>query len=134
MEQLLQGKMFVSRAFFTSATGAFFDDDAPFVGAELNEKMCWKSSFTDGSGTLDVKVWDEPCRQVFDAAPKDVRALWEKGVEDEDAREACLHRLNRNMAKEYVAFCSLSVWTFGQKELRHETQVNVNHVEPVQAA
>ena len=61
------------------ATASFFKHDAPLVGSEGKEQMCWKSSLVDVTGALDVKVWDKPCQDIFEVNAGGLRALWERG-------------------------------------------------------
>ena len=107
----------------------FFVADPPIVGDSPKEKICWNTRFTDVSGSLDVKVWDRACFELFGVAASKLREMWESGVEDEDARVEVLEKLNRHLDKMWRASCTLNIWSFGTKHRQHRVQINVNFVE-----
>ena len=56
---------FVIVGYLGKFTAAFFDNDAPIVGDDAKEKICWRTSLADASGTLDVRVWDRAAFDLF---------------------------------------------------------------------
>jgi len=45
------------------------------------EIMCWQTKLRDSTGSVQVKVWDKACYQLFAMTASGFRDLWEKGVE-----------------------------------------------------
>ena len=121
-EVLLQGVL-------SPLTPAFFDADPPLVGPEEAEKMCLVTELADTTGSVSVKVWDKACRALFDFTAAQLRELWERGVDDAASRVAVLESLNRHLHLEVRVLCSLSVWSYGQKERHHVGQVDVSLLE-----
>ena len=50
-------------------------------------------------------------------------------MEEPNKQVDILAALNKNLSKEMLCVCSAEVRTFGQKNVKHETQLNVNVVE-----
>ena len=47
----------------------FFEQDVPILQVGEHEKMCWRTTLTDATGTIEVKIWDRACYQIFRAPP-----------------------------------------------------------------
>ncbi len=109
--------------------GSFFEDDAPLVGDEQREKMCWRTSLLDASGTLRVRVWDSACHELFGVTASGLRAVWEEGVEEPEKRPELLARLNGRLGEEVQCLCEVDVWASSARGARSELQVNVNDVD-----
>ena len=60
---------------FLQFDGSFFEDDAPLVGDEHREKMCWRTSLLDAFGALRVRVWDGACHELFGVIASGLRAI-----------------------------------------------------------
>ena len=110
-------------------TETFFDADLSLAGSEEAEKVCLVSELMDGAGSVHVKVWDKASRTLFDMNAAQLRELWERGVDDAASRVAVLESLNRHLHSEVRVLCSLSVWSYGQKERHHVGQVIVDLLE-----
>ena len=110
-------------------TAAFFDDDAPIVGDGAKERICWRTSLTDASGTLEVRVWDRAAFELFGLTAPGLREKWEKGSEDPDETEDILSELNAKFEAQFECACNMSVFSFGFKEAKHRVDINVNAVD-----
>ena len=58
-----------------------------------------------------------------------MRELWEEGNEDPDKQQDILGKLNACLSKRVMCFCKAQAWSYGQKEKKHEVQINVNLLE-----
>ena len=110
---------------------SFFDADPPLVGEAPNEKMCWRISLADETGSCFVKVWDKPCRDLFGHTASSLRCKWEEGHEDAEKRTDILQDLNRGLVEVVRCVCKLSIWSFGSKTEKHEPQIDVNLLDMV---
>ena len=115
--------------YLTKLDRNFFENDPPLVGPEAEEKMCLKTEFIDATGSTAVKVWDKPCQELFGRTAARMRELWEEGVDHIDKQDELLNELNANMASELTLNCSISLWSYGWKEVRSVLQINVNQLE-----
>ena len=113
---------------------SFFVDDPPLLGSEVDEKMCLKTEFADATGTATVKVWSKPCQNLFGIGAKQMREIWEDGAERADRQEQHLTTLNACLESPVVLNCTVSLWTYGWKEVKHVLQINVNQLEIVAAS
>ena len=111
-------------------TDAFFNEDPPLTGDPDKEKMCFKTTITDCTGTLDVKLWDRAGMQLFGMTASKLRAVWESGVEVAEKREDILTQLNIALKVEYTFACTGKVWSFGKSgSEKHSPDVNVDDIE-----
>ena len=117
------------KGFLKKLDGSFFEDDAPLVGDEHREKMCWRTSLQDASGSVAVRVWDGACHELFSMTASGLRALWEEGVEQSVKRTEILERLNGRLEEEATCLCKVDVWAVSARDARFEFQVNVNAVD-----
>jgi hypothetical protein len=130
---------FTLRAYVTALRNYFFDADAPVFestkeGSAGKEIMRWAATLTDASGDVSATFWDKPCFELFEVAAARLREYWETGVEEPSKQVDILAALNKNLSKEMLCVCSAEVRTFGQKNVKHETQLNVNVVELLDAS
>ena len=114
---------------FSLFNHSFFDEDPPIVGEEPHEQICWKTLLTDGSGSLEVRVWGRACRDLFHVTSANLRQLWEEGVNDEEKQENILEKLNQPLASTWRLSCSAKVWVHTSKQGKARVQVNVNALE-----
>ena len=110
-------------------TATFFDDDAPTVGDDAKEKICWRTTLADASDTLEVKVWDGAAFELFGLTASGLREKWEKGNEEPAEKDNILKELNAKLDSQFECACNLSVWSFGFKEVKHQVHINVNAVD-----
>lgn len=110
-------------------TPQWFEQDPPLVGDPARELMCWVTTFTDTSGSVEVKVWDKACRVFFDVAGTELRSMWEKGVESSEQQEDILKRLNKSAESQWRADATLRIWSTGTREKTHRPQVHINIIE-----
>ena len=113
----------------TLLTDDFFTQDPPLLETDAKEVMCWKTELQDQTGQLQVKIWDKPCYELFQVTADKMRSYWEDGNDHEDRRLEILGVLNAQLGLPVTCNCKAVVWTYGQKERRHESQINVNSVE-----
>lgn len=107
----------------------FFDNDFPIVDSAQREIMCWRTSLSDPTGSIDVNVWDKSCCNLFSLTATGLRGLWEKGVDDAQCRDAILKQLNAQLPNVMRCICSTSVRKYGKDNAQHEVQVNINNLE-----
>ena len=55
----------------------FFEDDSPVVDTDGNEKMCVKTTVSDETGDVPVKLWDRPCSELLHVTASKLRTLCE---------------------------------------------------------
>ena len=91
--------------------------------------MCWKTQLQDPTGNLQIKIWDKPRHEFFQITVDKMRCYWEEGHEHQERRSHVLSVLNAQLGVEVLCNCKASVWSYGFKERKHETQVNVNSIE-----
>ena len=108
---------------------SFFTEDPPLVGDEHKEYICWKTTMTDASGQMPVRVWDEACRSVFGITADRLREMWGQGADDEEQRGAILTTLNAKLDAEVFCLCTADVRVWGSKTAQHDAQTNVNALE-----
>ena len=113
----------------TPLTKKFFHDDAPLVQKEDQEIMCWKTTLTDETGHVRVKVWDKPCYEIFGVTASKLRELWEQGVEQNEDQESILQDLNKNMNKQIECRCEAVIWQRGKTNENMSANVNVYAVD-----
>ena len=119
---------FVIVGFLGKLTAAFFDDDAPIVGDDAKEKICWHTSLADASGTLD-RVWDRAAFDLFGLTATGLRERWDKGNDDPTETGSILKDLNANLESQFECACNMSIWSWGIKEVKHRVDINVNAVD-----
>ena len=125
---------FSIEARFTQFDESFFESDPPLYGNEGAERMGWKTSMVDASGTISLKVWDEPCYTVWQITAAKFRERFEAGVLQETQRTRILEELNEPLEKVYRCACKAKVWTSGSDHKPiHTVQIDVNMLEPVEA-
>jgi len=125
---------FSIEARFTQFDDTFFESDPPLYGNEGAEKMGWKTSMVDASGTIVLKVWDEPCYTVWQITAAKFRERFEAGVLQESQRTRILEELNEPLGKIYRCACKAQIWTSGSdRKPIHTVQIDVNMLEPVEA-
>ena len=117
---------------FAKFDDEFFETDPPLVQSGEAEKIAWATTLEDGTGVIDVKVWDKAFYELTGITASKFRALWEKGVEDVKTRREIIEELNMNLESKYLAACSCKVWSFGSKDRQYQVQVSVNLVEMVE--
>ena len=110
-------------------TDDFFEQDPPILSTDSKDVMCLKTELHDQSGKLPVKLWDKPCYELFQMTADKMRSYWEEGHENQDRRSQILQVLNAQLGLPVTCNCKASVWLHEQREMRHESQVNVNSVE-----
>ncbi len=120
---------FVIVGFLGKLTAAFFDDDAPIVGDDAKEKICWRTSLADASGTVDVRVWGRAAFDLFGLTATGLRERWDKGNDDPAETESILKDMNANLESQFECACNMSIWSWGIKEVKHRVDINVNAVD-----
>ena len=91
--------------------------------------MCWKTVLSDDSGQLEVAAWDKACYELLQITSNKLREFWEKGVEQPAEQASILESLNSKVDAQVMCFCEAKLWTYGQKDVKHIVQINVNSLE-----
>ena len=112
-------------------TNAFFEDDPPILETEKKMMMCLKTVVHDATGSVEVKIWDAACYDLFDVTASRLRELWEEGHDDEGKRKTILDKFNTLTAKKLELSCEAEVFSYGQSERKVVVQINVNTLELV---
>ena len=107
----------------------FFEKDPPLFGDENQEKMCWNTSFSDRSGTVDLRIWDSACAELFGVTASTLRELWEEGHVNAEQREQILQRLNANLDDEVTCAGKIKLSSYGFRSTTVKSDVHVNAVE-----
>ena len=112
-------------------TNAFFVDDPPILETEKRMMMCLKTDVHDSTGSVEVKIWDHACYDLFDVTAPRLREIWEEGHDDEGKRKTILGKFNKLTAKKLELSCEAEVFSYGQSERKVVVQINVNTLELV---
>ena len=91
--------------------------------------MCWQTALRDSTGSVQVKVWDKACYQLFAVTASGFRDLWEKGVEDVTTQEEVLDQLNKNLEHKVSCSCNVVGRKYGKDKSLLDVQINVNNLE-----
>ena len=83
---------------------------------------------SDGSGEVEVKVWDSPCYELFGVTASGLRKLWEAGYEDASQQHSILKQLNQDTDRIFDCMISIDVWSPNPRT-EFRMQVNVNCLE-----
>ena len=112
---------------------SFFENDAPIVENDKKMMMCLRTTLHDTTGSIEVKIWDGACYDLFEVTAPKLREIWEEGNEKNDKRKGLLVKLNKLLVKnKTIIFSSeAEVVIYGFKEKKVEAQINVNSVELV---
>ena len=111
---------------FQELAEQFFEDGAPIVGDGDRENICWRTTLTDETGSIPVKVWDKAAAIILGCTASALRTLWEEGNVQPEKQEKLLSDINKHLADKYECVCSASIWTYGYKVVKYSVQVNVN--------
>ena len=109
----------------------FFEKDAPLFGDEHQEKMCWNTSISDETGSVDLRVWDAACAELFGVTASTLRQLWEEGHCNAEHREKILRRLNANLDAEVTCTGKIKLSSYGFRTTVLQSHININVVELV---
>ena len=107
----------------------FFDADVPIIEGNKKELMCWQTNLRDSTGSVQVKVWDKACYQLFAVTASGFRDLWEKGVEDVTTQEEVLDQLNTYLDQKVSCCCTVVARKYGKDGSLLDVQINVNNLE-----
>ena len=110
-------------------TSEFFELDPPIMDTSKGERMCWKSALEDSTGSLQVRVWDKACYELFQCTAVKLRELWDEGVENPDMQDHILRELNRRTNTKVTCYCTATVWSAALKKVKQEVQANINALE-----
>ena len=110
---------------------SFFENDAPIIENDKKIMMCLRTTLHDPTGTIEVKIWDAVCYELFDVTAAKLREVWEEGNEKNDKRQRILDTLNKFLNNTMTFSCEAEVVTYGFKNKRFQAQINVNSVERV---
>ena len=112
-------------------TNDFFVDDPPILETEKRMMMCLKTDVHDSTGSVEVKIWDHACYDLFDVTAPRLREIWEEGHDDEGKRKTILGKFNKLTAKKLELSCEAEVFSYGQSERKVVVQINVNTLDLV---
>ena len=110
---------------------SFFENDAPIFENDKKIMMCLRTTLHDPTGTIEVRIWDAVCYELFDVTAAKLREVWEEGNEKNDKRQRILDTLNKFLNNTMTFSCEAEVVTYGFKEKRFQAQINVNSFERV---
>ena len=125
----MQKREFCSRGIFPELKAHFFQEGPPILEVGSEDNMCWRTTITDATGEMSVKVWDRACQQSWSCNASRLRKRWEDGHEHPDKQSDLLETLNTNLAGQVLCMCTAKIWTYGDKEVKHQVQVNVDALE-----
>ena len=98
-----------------SITDVFFVNDPPIIETAKGDVMCWKTTFEDDTGRIDVKVWGKACYELFHVTVDKMRELWEEGNEKPEEQEKILTTLNAHLDAKVIRTCKADIWSYGYK-------------------
>ena len=106
-----------------------FDADVLIMEGNMKEIMCWQTKLRDSTGSVQVKVWDKACYQLFAMTASGFRDFWEKGVEDVATQEEVLDQLNTYLYQKVSCSCTVVARKYGKDGSLLDVQINVNNLE-----